>query len=160
VGLRGWQTVALRESGFDRVRYTGKPFHTVREFKVDKVGVHLTFSQPLDAAYAKDTQNFSAEAWNYMEKFGNDRLANNHIVHDARPVDNYGSHEVSAADPGRPGHDKLDVKSTKLSEDGKTLTLEIPGLKPVNSLLIRYLLKAKDGTPIEQEVIGTIHVIP
>ena len=95
-----------------------------------------------------------------MEKFGNDRLANGHIVRDARPVDNYGSHEVSASDPGRLGHDKLDVKAAKPSDDGKTLTLEIAGLKPVNNLLLRYLLKAKDGAPVEQEVLATIHVIP
>ena len=25
---------------------------------------------------------------------------------------------------------------------------------------LRYLLKARDGTPIEQEVLGTIHMIP
>ncbi|HEY6170349.1 MAG TPA: DUF6797 domain-containing protein, partial [Verrucomicrobiae bacterium] len=160
VGLRGWQTTAARDAGFDRVRYTGKPVHSVHDFKVDKAGVHLTFTQPLDAAYAKDPQNFSAEAWNYMEKFGNDRLANGHIVRDARPVDNYGSHEVSVSDPGRLGRDKLDVKSSKLSDDGKTLTLEIAGLKPVDNLLIRYLLKAKDGAPVEQEVLATIHVIP
>ncbi|MBI3881265.1 MAG: hypothetical protein HY301_14520 [Verrucomicrobia bacterium] len=161
MGLRGWQTVAAREGGFDRVRYTGKPLYTVRDLRVDKAGLHLTFTQPLAEADAKDVQNYGVEMWNYLETFANDmRSPDGHVVRAPRPENNYGAHEVSALDPGKLGHDKLDVKSAKLSADGKTVTLEIPGLKPVQQLLLKFLLKAKDGTPIEQEVMATIHVIP
>jgi hypothetical protein len=40
------------------------------------------------------------------------------------------------------------------------VTLQFADLQPAHSVLIRYLLQAKDGTPVEQDVLATIHAIP
>ncbi|MBI3874652.1 MAG: hypothetical protein HY300_01510 [Verrucomicrobia bacterium] len=141
-GLRGWQSNAAKETGFDRVRYTGKPVFSVRDLRVTKAGVALTFTQPLDKAAAEDAQNYSGQRWNYLR------------------TSNYGSPELSVENPEKKGHDNLDIKSAKLSADGKTVTLEIADLKPVMQQLLKFQLKAADGTAIEQQVMHTINVAP
>ena len=36
------------------------------------------------------------------------------------------------------GRDPVDIKSAKVSSDGRQVTLEIPGLQPVMQMLIRF----------------------
>lgn len=141
-GLQGWQTTAAKLAGFDRVRYTGKPVYSVSDLKVRKGEVWLTFTQPLDPAYAKDAQNYSVKRWNYQR------------------TGNYGSPEFSVANPKNQGRDDVEVKSAYLSQDGKTVRLEIADLKPVMSESIQFDVKAKDGTSIKQTVYHTINVMP
>ncbi len=142
-GLRGWQSNAAKEGGLDRIRYTGKPVQMVSGLKVTKGAVALTFSAPLDKASAEDLQNYTGERWNYKR------------------TSNYGSPEFTVADPEKKGHDKLELKSAKLSADGKTVTLEIAGLKPVmqQSLSFRNL-KTADGAALSAQVMHTINAIP
>ncbi|PYK97142.1 MAG: heme-binding protein, partial [Verrucomicrobia bacterium] len=141
-GLQGWQTEAARITGLDRVRYTGRPVYMARDLKVDKAGVHITFTQPLDPKEAVDPQNYSGKRWNY------------------RRTANYGSDEYSVATPERKGRDTLDITAAKVSPDGKTVTLAIDDLRPANVQIIRFNLKAKDGTPVNSEIQHTIHAIP
>ncbi len=48
-----------------------------------------------------------------------------------------------------------------LSEDGKTVTLEMPGLRPVNQMMIVFRgLKAADGAPADATICNTINYIP
>ena len=63
-------------------------------------------------------------------------------------------------DPKKKGRDPLNITASKLSSDGKTITLEIADLKPVMQQSIKFNLKAADGTPIAQEIQHTIHAIP
>lgn len=141
-GLLGWQSKAARTSGFDRVRYTGKPVVSVRELLVDKKGVHLTFTQPLNPKEAVDLQNYSVERWNYVRSA------------------NYGSPEVLPDNPKKAGHEKLEVNRVTLSQDGRTVTLEILGLKPVMQQQIKYTLTTAEGTLLRQDILHTIHTIP
>ncbi|HXT38461.1 MAG TPA: DUF6797 domain-containing protein [Candidatus Angelobacter sp.] len=141
-GLQGWQTEAAKLSGFDRVRYTGKPVYMARGLKVDKTGVHITFTQPLDAREAADPQNYSGKRWNY------------------RRTSNYGSDEYSVADPNRKGRDTLNIKAANLSNDGKTVTLAVDDLRPANVEIIRFNLRARDGTAMDSEIQHTINAIP
>jgi len=141
-GLSEWQSNAGKITGFDRVRYTGKPVYSVRGLKVVPGGVQLTFTQPLDRASANDVQNFSGKRWNYER------------------AEHYGSPEFSVADPSKRGRDTLEITASKLSEDGRTLTVAIADLKPVMQQTLKFNLKAADGTPLAQEVMHTIHVIP
>ena len=141
-GLRGWQSNAAKEGGFDRIRYTGKPVVSIAKLNVSKTGVALTFTQPLDKASAEDVQNFSGERWNYQR------------------TSNYGSPEFSVETPDKKGHDKLDITAAKLSADGKTVTLAITDLKAVNQQLLKYRLKTADGAELKQDVLHTINVIP
>jgi hypothetical protein len=81
--------------------------------------VRITFTSPLDRSGRGTPSSYSVEVWNY--KWTRQlRLAG---VLDA------------ARAPGRTrkkkAHDPLTVKAAKLSEDGRTVHLEIEGLKPV-----------------------------
>ena len=141
-GLQGWQTTAARIAGLDRVRYTGKAVYSAGGLKVKKDSIELSFLQPLDPAYATDTQNYSAKRWNYER------------------AEHYGSPEFSVANPKNRGRDDLPIQGAKLSPDGRTVTLEIADLKPVMGQSITYNLKAKDGTEISQTIHHTINAIP
>ena len=141
-GLSEWQSNAGRATGFDRVRYTGKPVYSVRDLKVVKEGVQLTFTQPLAADAAADLQNFSGKRWNYER------------------AEHYGSPEFSVEDPKKRGRDPLNITGARLSADARTLTVEIADLKPVMQQTLKFNLRAADGTPIAQEVMHTIHARP
>ena len=138
-GLRGWQTDGAKDGGFYRVRYTGKPAHTPLELHALKDGLQIKFTGELDAASATDLASYAIEQWNYIYS------------------GNYGSPEVSVADPKVKKHDKVEVKSARLAKDKKTVMLEIPGFQPVNQMKVKMSLKAADGTEIKQEIYNTIH---
>jgi glucose/arabinose dehydrogenase len=145
-GLSEWQSNASKQTGFDRVRYTGKKVYSVKGLKVLKNGVQLTFTEPLAPDSVSDLQNWSGKRWNYAR------------------TSNYGSPEFSLnKDPnGRPlrGRDVIDITAAKLSSDRKTVTIEVADFKPVMQQTIRWNLKAADGTPVAQEVMHTIHALP
>src|SRR5262249_20617583 len=52
-------------------------------------------------------------------------------------TENYGSPDFSVANPKKQGRDPVEIASAKVSPDGKTVTLAIPGLKPVMQMLIK-----------------------
>jgi len=54
----------------------------------------------------------------------------------------------------------MEITAAKLSNDGKTVTLEIKDLKPVMQMLVKFAIKAKDGTEIDQQVMNSIHEVP
>ncbi len=69
---------------------------------------------------------------------------------------------MSLDENGKPkrGRDNLNITATKLSNDGKTVTVEISDFKPVMSETIKFNLTAADGTPVAQELMHTIHALP
>ena len=124
------------------MRYTGKKVYSVNGLKVLNGAVQLTFTEPISTSSASDVQNFSGKRWNYER------------------AEHYGSPEFSVAEPTKHGRDSINITGTKLSPDGKTLTLEIEDLKPVMQQSIKFNLTAADGTPIAQEIQHTINAIP
>ena len=64
------------------------------------------------------------------------------------------------AEPDKKGRDKVEVKSARLAADRKTVFLEIPDLKPVMQMRIKYSLKAADGSPVASEIHNTINRVP
>lgn len=138
-GMRGWQTSANREGGFQRVRYTGQPLHTVVAARATESGLALTFTHPLDRAAAASADRYSAERWNY------------------RRTAEYGSPEYSVADPGRRGRDPVEISSATLATDGKTVLLEIPDMKPVHMLRVRCRIRAADGARVSLDMYFTVH---
>jgi hypothetical protein len=141
-GIRGWSTSGTREGCFQRVRYTGKPVRMVSELHVRKEAIELDFSDPVDPVTAGDPDSWIAQQWNY------------------RYTGNYGSADYSVADPKKQGRDPVDIAAVRVSSDGMKVSLEIPGLKPVHQMLIRFRIKAADGTPLSQEIWHTIHTVP
>src|SRR5579862_5356850 len=141
-GLRGWQTSAAKDGALQRVRYTGKPARTLQALRVHAQGADLTFTEPLDPDAAINLENYSVQIWNYAW------------------TKNYGSPEFSVADPGRKGHDDLAVLSAKLSADGRTVSLEVAGVRPVMQMMIRVKVKAADGAPVRFDLYNTINRLP
>jgi hypothetical protein len=101
-------------------------------------GISLAFSAALDPRTAADPANYAVELWNY------------------RYSGNYGSPELSVKNPGKPGHDRLEVKSATLSADGKTIFLVIDGMSVADQFSVKYAVAAADGTELRSEVVGTI----
>ena len=64
--------------------------------------------------------------------------------------------EFSVPEAQAKGHDKVEVKSVKLSADKKTVLLEMPNIHPVMQMKITANVKAADGTPIKQDVWNSI----
>lgn len=51
------------------------------------------------------------------------------------------------------------VTSIRLLEDKRTVVLEIPSLKPVMQMSVKYSIKAGDGTPVSGEILHAIHAL-
>ena len=140
-GLKGWQSNAARITGLDRVRYTGKKVYTVRGLKVNKAGVHLTFTQPLDVKSASDSENYAITRWNYQR------------------TQNYGSPTFKVSNPKERGNEGVKITGVALSADRKTVTLSVEDLRPCDQQLIRFNVESADGTSIRTEVMHTIHAL-
>ncbi|HWG47250.1 MAG TPA: DUF6797 domain-containing protein [Gemmataceae bacterium] len=170
-GLRGWQTNAPRDAAFQRVRYTGKPLHTVQAMRVTPKGIALTFTDRLDAKTAADAQNYSVKEWNYLwcSNYGSAHYRAS-ILDFENKVREYnrlrldqGKNKAALAALSKEfikGQDSVEVAAARLGEDGKTVLLEIPGLKRVMQMHIKFKIKAQDGTPIALEVYNTVNHVP
>jgi hypothetical protein len=153
-GLKGWQTSAAQDGALQRVRYTGKPLHLPVDLKVEKGGVVVTFSDPLDPETANDATSYDVEVWDYIW------------------ASQYGSPHVSTIDPEADmqkmgdkidieyrNSDKLEVRRAELRGD-RQVFLGIAGLKPVMQMQIKINVDAADGSAIKHTIYNTIHVVP
>jgi glucose/arabinose dehydrogenase len=139
VGLKGWQSNAAGDGGFDRVRYTGAPVRMPTALHVTADGVAITFTCPLDPATANDPENYGVEASN------------------VRWSGAYGSGEFKPSAPDQKGKETWEVKSAKLSADGKTVVLQVAGIKPVMLMAIDYNIASADKKPLKDTVYNTVH---
>ena len=98
-----------------------------------------------------DDQNYAVDQWNY------------------RWTQDYGSKLYSVKNPNKVLGEKkqavfkgdtIEIQSIKLSDDRKTITLKIDGLKPVMQSRIRFNIKADDGTVLKQDIFHTINRVP
>jgi hypothetical protein len=144
-GLRGWQSNAAREGGLDRVRYTGAPVLMPTALNASTREMKITFTGPLDRETATNVESYLVEVWNY------------------KWTGAYGSPEFSTLpelpgpDKRKKGHDPLVVRAARLSEDGRTVHLEIEGLKPVMQMHIGLRIAAADKAPQAFDIYNTVH---
>jgi len=141
-GLNVWQSSAVKDGCFYRVRYTGKTATVPLDLHATAQGVAITFNRPLDARGATDRQNFSVERWNYAWTGA------------------YGSPDISAADPKKRGRDLVFIDKLQLSADKKTLLIALPEMAPVMQMRIRYKFPNGDGEIVNQEIYETINRLP
>jgi hypothetical protein len=166
-GLTSWQSVGHGgdAGSFHRVRFTGRPLHLPVAMETRAGGLQLRFSDALDTAAAADVQNYQITQWTYPW------------------TSQYGTRGqvYSVDEPGRTGADPVALRSVRLSDDGKTVLLEIPGLVPgrvdtrlpmlqnlpdqVDASLglvmaIQYTLRTADGAPLAHLIHKTIHRVP
>lgn len=135
-GLNGWQTAAKADGCLQRVRYTGKPLDVPTAAAVSGSTLQLTFSRPLDPAAATDPAHYRVAWWNY------------------RWSGDYGSKRWKASDPDAVGQDDVPVAAARLSADGRTVELTVPGLRPVMQMQVAYNVAAAD----KQKVLGSVYL--
>ena len=138
-GSTGWQTSAVKDGGLQRVRFTGKPVYLPIAWHAHSNGLAITFSQPLERSSAEDAGSFGVTQWNY------------------RYAAQYGSKDWSVANPEKQGHDEVEVKSARLLPDGKTVFLEIPELRPVMQMEVKYSLHSAEGKPVRSQLWLTLN---
>ena len=141
-GLFGWSSNRTTPGGLYRIRYTGRPLHVPVETHVTGSGIDLTFPYALDAESAGDPENYSVKQWNY------------------KWTANYGSDHYSVAHPNRKGEDEVYVEDVVVSEDNKTVSIELEEIKPVMQMEIRFTISAKDGSAIDQTIYNTVNAVP
>ncbi len=141
-GLRGWQSRAIRDGCFQRLRYTGRPLHLPIRVKTYENGIKLTFTESLDPDFAQNPDKYFAQQWNY------------------RWSKEYGSPDYSVKNPAQLGRDEVVVESATLMDDGHAVFLEMPGRQPVMQLSITWLLRSAAGVRFRGQYAHTINVEP
>lgn len=140
-GLKGWQTNGAKDGAFQRVRYTGAKTYLPTDMHVTDKGIQIVFTNPVETASASDVENYAISQWNY------------------RWTKDYGSPDFKVSDPNVKGRDSVEIKSVKVSEDRKSVFLEVPGLQPVDQMEIKMNINGEDGTPVPDTITNTIHVV-
>lgn len=135
-GLRGWQTAAVRDGCFQRVRYQKEAAVPVA-YSVTAKEVRIKFSQKLDRELAEDVENYGAEMWNYKWS------------------SNYGSPDFSVKNQEQQGRDRLEITGARLEKE-RTVVLTIEGLQIANQLAIQYNLESAEGETIQSSLFATI----
>lgn len=132
-GMFAWAGNQEQPGGLYRVRYTGKPAYLPIGLNAKRKGMAITFSAALDRRLATDPNRFAVKTWSLK-----------------RSAD-YGSDHYDTR--------SLGVSAVTLSDDGRTLFLEIPELKPTWCMEIKYSLKGAGGEPVDGLIHNTIHAL-
>lgn len=141
-GLKGWQTNGTGDGCFQRVRYTGKAMLLPADVTIEANGVRLTFDVALETASAGDAENWAVERWNYLYS------------------KEYGSADYSIDEPGKKGRDAVEIKSAKVSADGKSVLLEIADMRPAMQMRVQGKMKGAGGVAVPVDVYATVHRVP
>lgn len=136
-GMHGWGTYTPAAGCFQRLRYTGSGAILPTGFHVHENGVQIHFSNPIDSTKVQEIRKHFAQCWNY------------------RYSPAYGSREYSVVHEGAMGHDVLDIRSVIVSEDAKSLFLEIPEMQLCSQL--HLLLDIGTSKPVE--LFATINAL-
>ncbi len=160
-GLRGWQTSGLKNGCLQRVRYTGAETRMPIELHVKKDGLELRFTTSLDTQSARDPENWHLEQWRYLwsAAYGSPELSTETDPETPAEPGKDGAAQFTKAQMGKSQHDPVTVKSVTIGTDDRTVFLEIPGLKPVMQMSIKYDLKTAEGKELRGEVVNTIHAL-
>jgi hypothetical protein len=130
-GLFAWAGDQTQPGGLYRIRATGKPMFLPVGLSARKEGILITFTDPLDPRTATDPTRYRAKSWTIK-----------------RTV-NYGSDHFSER--------MLKITAARLSADGRTVALEMPGIAPTRCMEITYQIKGATGEPVEGAIDNTIH---
>lgn len=154
LGFRGWQTNAVTECAFQRVRHNkGVTVPVPTKLAYTDSGIQLTFPVKLDKELAEDVGSYVAERWNYVRG------------------PQYGSGEFSVDKPDKEAekaalekeskdhhvHDRVEIESAKLLADGKTVEIDLAGMKPAMTLEVTYDLEGSEGEVIQGQFDGTVY---
>ena len=137
-GFSVWGSNAKELSSLVRLRYTGKPSRLPVAVHSGLQGILLRFATPLDPTTANDAAHYHLERWNYVRTSA------------------YGSGHFKI--DGTPGQDRLTLRP-HLSEDGRTLLLVVPDMKPAMQLQLDYDVKSRSGVVLRDTLYLTAHAV-
>ena len=129
-GMFAWAGSATQPGGLYRLCYTGRPMHLPVGLRARRGAIELTFTDPPDREAAANPANYALKTWSLK------RTAN------------YGSPHVN--------EQPLPVEAVTMSEDGRTVTLKTPTLRPTWGMEIVCRLKTSDGKPFERVIHNSI----
>lgn len=138
--ILGWGTTATRLAGLGRVRYTGAPSTLPIDVVPMDKGVLLRFGVALDRARAVDPDRYAVSTWHYVRTY------------------KYGSPQLMAS--GAPGTDTLTPSAAYLSEDGKSVFIAVPDMKPVMQMRVNWSLSTAEGMPFQESAYFTPYELP
>jgi len=133
---RGWASLGARAYGLQRVRWNGVTPFEIREMKARPDGFDLHFTLPVDPATASDPASYSMESYTYL---------------------------YSSAYGGEPiQHERLAIRKATPSADGKSVRLEIDGLREVHvhELRAEGLRSATGKSLVHPDAYYTLNRIP
>jgi hypothetical protein len=133
-GLYGWSGARTRPGGFYRVRYRGGPVDVPVGMRAQPDGIELHFGAPVDPETARDPESYGVQVWSLLRSR------------------NYGSKHID--------EHPLAVTSAVLSDDRRTVRLEVEGLEPTMCIEVRIDVDSGAGEPLSAVIHGTIHRIP
>ena len=130
-GMFAWAGDRTKPGGFYRVRATGKPIFVPVGLSARQHRLAVTFTGPLDRKAACDPSRYTARTWSVQR----------------------------TAEYGSEHHDERTVRiaSVSLTDDGRTVNLEIPELRPTWCMEVTYEVQAESGEPIKGAIHNTIY---
>ena len=129
-GMFAWAGNATSPGGFYRIRRGTQAAHVPLAMHPLQGAMRVTFSDALDPASVTPAA-CAFRIWSLK-----------------RTAD-YGSPHV--------GEHPLEITGASLSQDGRTLTVNIPALVTTQCYELNVKFKAPDGSPVERSIHGTIH---
>ena len=132
-GMFAWAGNATQPGGFYRIRATGQPAHLPIGLHAGKRGMQIRFSDPVDPDKSLDPGRFVVRTWSLK------RTAN------------YGSNHYNEKE--------LKVASVTLSDDQKTVNIELPEIEPTWCMSIEYKLIGSNGDLFNGLIHNTIHAL-
>ncbi len=130
-GMSAWGSDRMQVGGVYRLRYTGRPVYLPIGLSARRGGMSITFSAPLERATATVPSRYSVSTWAL------------------RRTAEYGSEHHDVKD--------LAVTAVTLSDDGRTVFLDLPGIAPTWSMEITYAIRGAGGEVVEGRINNTIH---
>lgn len=130
-GMFAWAGNQTEPGGLFRLRYTGKPMYLPTGLHANTKGISITFTDPLERASAENPKNYAISTWSLL------RTAN------------YGSQHYNERGQA--------ITKATLSSDGRTVSLEIPTIKPTWCMEIRCSLRSTSNQEFTRTIHNTIH---
>ena len=132
-GMFAWAGNATQPGGFYRIRATGQPAHLPIGLHAGKKGMQIRFSDPVDPNKSLDPNRFVVRTWSLKRSA------------------NYGSNHYDEKE--------LKVASVKLSDDQRTVSIELPEIQPTWCMSIEYKLIGSNGESFNGLIHNTIHAL-
>ena len=133
---RGWSSLGTSGYGLQRLVWTGKNPFEIREMRALPDGFDLEFTQAVDPATAGDVASYTLSSYTYTY----------HAT--------YGSDEIQTQ--------ALKIKSATVAEDGKTVRLNVEGLRPLYvHELVAAGVRSSEGQPLlHKDAYYTLNRLP